>query len=73
MLKATKDGIDVTFGLVSKLAIEKNHINGISNEGVFVITPNSIIANEPGAINDYKAANKENWGVFMTDDGEVLE
>lgn len=73
MLKATKDGIDITFGLVSKLAIEKNHINGISNEGTFIITPDSIIPNEPGAVAEYKNQHKASWGSFMTDDGEILE
>jgi recombination protein RecA len=72
-LKATKDGIDLTFGIVSKIAVEKNHINGVSNTGDFVIVPDSIIPNEPGAIKDYKEANKASWGVFATDDGEILE
>jgi len=73
VLKASKDGTDITFGLVSKLAVEKNHINGISNEGVFVITPDAIIANEAGAINEYKTAHKSSWGTFTTDDGEVID
>jgi RecA/RadA recombinase len=73
MLKATKDGVDITFGLVSKLGIEKNHINGISNSGDFVITPDSLIPNEPGAISEYKAQHRDSWGTFMTDDGEILE
>jgi recombination protein RecA len=73
MLKAVKEGIDITFGLVSKLAVEKNHINGISNAGDFVITPDSLIPNEPGAIAEYKATHRDSWGTFVTDDGEVLE
>lgn len=72
MIKAEKDGVDITFGLVSKLAVEKNHINGISNEGTFVITPDSIIPNEPGAIKDYKESHRSSWGIFTTDDGEEL-
>lgn len=73
VLKAIKDGIDVTFGLVSKLAIEKNHINGISNEGTFIITPDTIMPNEPGAVKDYKESHKGTWGNFTTSDGEVLD
>lgn len=72
-LRATKDGVDLTFGIVSKIAVEKNHINGVSNTGEFVIVPDDIIPNEPGAIKDYKEANKASWGVFSTDDGEILE
>ncbi len=73
VLKAVKNGIDITFGLVSKLSIEKNHINGISNEGTFIITPDSIIPNDPGSIAEYKSSHKDSWGVFKTDDGESLE
>jgi len=72
-LTATKDGKDVTFGILSKIAVEKNHINGVSNEGLFAIVPNDIIPNEPGAIAEYKAKSKDSWGTFSTDDGEVLE
>lgn len=72
-LKAIKDNKDVTFGIVSKFSVEKNHINGISNSGEFVIVANDIIPNEPGAIKDYKESNKSNWGTFKTEDNESLE
>jgi recombination protein RecA len=72
-LKAIKDGIDVTFGIVSKLSVEKNHISGVSNSGDFVIVSDDIIPNEPGAIADYKAKARDSWGTFMTEDGESLE
>jgi recombination protein RecA len=73
MLKATKNGVDVTFGLVSKLSIEKNHINGISNQGEFVIVPDGVIPNEKGAIDEYKASHKDSWSNFKTEDGELLD
>ena len=72
-LKATKDGIDVSFGIVSKIAVEKNHISGVSNQGDFVIVSNDLIPNDPEAIKHYKANNSANWGTFTTDDGEILE
>lgn len=72
-LKATKDGVDVSFGIVSKIAVEKNHISGVSNSGDFVIVADDIIPNEPGAVNEYKAKAKASWGTFVTDDGEILE
>jgi RecA/RadA recombinase len=72
-LKATKDNVDVSYGIVSKISVEKNHINGVSNSGDFVIVPDSIIPNEPGAIKDYKDLHKGEWGLFMTTDGEILE
>lgn len=74
-LKAAKDGRDVSFGIAAKLAVEKNHINGVSNTGEFVIVPNGLIPNEPGAIKDYKDANKDSWGAaaIHDEDGESLE
>ncbi len=72
-LKATKDGMEVSFGIVSKIAVEKNHISGVSNQGDFVIVANDIIPNDPAAIKEYKANNSANWGTFSTDDGEILE
>jgi recombination protein RecA len=73
MLKATKNGKDVTFGILSKLSVEKNHINGVSNSGEFAIVPDDLIANESGAIKDYKDRASDSWGTFSTDDGEELE
>jgi len=72
-LKATKDGIDVTFGIVSKIAVEKNHISGVSNQGDFVIVADDIIANDPVSVKNYKERAKDSWGTFTTDDGEILE
>jgi hypothetical protein len=72
-LKATKNGIDVSFGILAKISVEKNHINGVSNSGEFAIVPDDIIANESGAIKDYKARASDSWGTFSTDDGEELE
>ena len=61
-LKAKVDGNELTFGLVSKIEVKKNHINGIKNSGKYVITEDSIFANHKGAIEDYKEANKHKWG-----------
>jgi recombination protein RecA len=61
-LKAIKDKKDYSFAIVSKISVEKNHVNGVSNTGEFVIVPNDIIPNEKGAIDEYKEANKETWG-----------
>lgn len=60
-LSATKNGKDLTFGIVSRISVDKNHISSVANQGEFVITSNAIIPNEPGAIKDYKEQNKESW------------
>lgn len=61
-LGARVDGNELSFGLISKISVKKNHINGIKNTGTFVITTDKIFANEPGAIEDYKEENKDKWG-----------
>ncbi len=61
-LKAIVNGVQQDFGFLTKVTVIKNHINGIYNSGILVITEDEIFANEKGAINDYKARNKEKWG-----------
>lgn len=75
-LKAVVNGVQQDFGFISKVTVVKNHINGIYNSGLLVITEDEIFANEPGAIKDYKARNKEKWGdaqivaIASDDDGD---
>lgn len=61
-LSATKDGIDLGFGIVSKITVDKNHLTNTAHSGEFVITANKIIPNAPGAIKEYKDTHKEQWG-----------
>ena len=61
-LKATKNGHDMGFGIVSKITVDKNHLTNVTNEGEFVIVANGIIPNEPQAIKDHKENNKQFWG-----------
>lgn len=72
-LLAKVDGNDVTFGIVSKVTVKKNHINSVKNSGQFVITADKIFANDPGAIQDYKDNNRDKWGnaeIVETSTGE---
>jgi len=61
-LSAIIDGQTKAFGIITRLKVKKNHINSIKNTGEFVIVADSIFANEKGAIDDYKAANRDKWG-----------
>jgi recombination protein RecA len=61
-LTATKGGLDLGFGIVSKLSVDKNHISNTTNSGEFVITADAIIPNEPKAIKNYKDTHKDQWG-----------
>jgi len=69
-LEAQVDNIKKKFGTKSRLTIEKNHINGIEQSGDFVITPNSIIPDEPKAIKAYKDEHKDSWGGVELDEQE---
>jgi recombination protein RecA len=74
-LKATVDGNQKAFGIISKIIVKKNHINSIKNTGDFVIVTDKIFANEKGAIDDYKAENREEWGtstIVESQPGEIL-
>jgi recombination protein RecA len=61
-VEAIVDGKKIKFGLVTKISVDKNHLSNVSNSGEFVITANMIIANEKGAIDDYKQQYKDSWG-----------
>jgi RecA/RadA recombinase len=60
-ISAKVDNVEKKFGTKSKFTIEKNHINGIEQSGEFIITPNSIIPDEPKAIKLYKEENRDQW------------
>lgn len=74
-LTAAKDGIKMGFGIVSSISVEKNHLTNTSHSGEYVITGNAIIPNEKGAIEDYKAAHKAEWGAaaIMSEEGEEFD
>lgn len=60
-LKATKNGQDLGFGIVSKIIVDKNHLTNVTNEGEFIITADQIIPNEPVALKEYKESHKSEW------------
>lgn len=61
-LTAKKNGMDLGFGIVSKISVDKNHISNTTNSGEFVITADAIIPNDGNAIKDYKETHKDSWG-----------
>lgn len=61
-LIAKKDGMDLGFGIVAKISVDKNHISNTTNSGEFVITAGSIIPNEKKAVAAYKDLHKSEWG-----------
>lgn len=61
-LEAVHEGAKLKFGMVSKLSVTKNHINGQEYSGEFVVTADRFLPNDGKAIKEYKEANKEKWG-----------
>jgi recombination protein RecA len=60
-LQAIVGGKKLTFGNICKVKVAKNHLTSTSTSGEFVITANAILANDKGAIEDYKNAHKDQW------------
>lgn len=61
-LSATKGGIDMGFGIVSKITVDKNHLTNTAHAGEFVITADEIVPNDKTAIAYYKETHKAAWG-----------
>lgn len=74
-LTAVVEGNRVDFGMVSKIAVKKNHLTSIANNGQFVIVADKIFPNDKDAIADYKEENREKWGnsELVAEEGESLE
>lgn len=68
-LSATKNKIDMGFGIVSKITVDKNHLTNTAHTGEFVITADEIIPNDKTAIDYYKETHKATWG----DDIEIKD
>lgn len=67
-LKATVDGVEKGYGIISKITVDKNHISNISNAGEFVVVGDAIIPNTDSAIKQYKDENKADWvNIKITD------
>lgn len=73
-IKATKNGKDVEFAKRTRIAIEKNHVNGVSSKGTILMTSHGFILDEVGDLNEYKKAHSNEWLLLLgTDDFDVIE
>lgn len=73
-LKATKNGKDVEFAKRTKVAIDKNHINGVTTMGRVIMTPHGFIEEDPKAINEYKKEHSHEWlQVLGSSDFDIVE
>jgi hypothetical protein len=58
---AQKDGKKVEFAIKTKIACDKNHINGITTTGVIVSTPHGFIKDDNKIIQKYKKDHSHKW------------
>ena len=64
-LSATKDKKKVEFALRTKIACDKNHINGVATTGTIVSTAHGFIPDSPTAIDKYKKSHSTEWADIL--------
>ena len=64
-INAVKDGKKVEWAKKVKVAIEKNHINGITTTGKILATPHGFISEKKSDIEKYKRQHQEEWGRIL--------
>jgi hypothetical protein len=64
-ISAVKDKKKVEFALRTKIACDKNHINGITTMGTIVSTVHGFIKDDPLAIKKYKDEYSHEWANIL--------
>jgi len=66
-VNAVKDGKKVEWAKKVKVAIEKNHISGVTTTGKIIVTPHGFLADKKSAIDKYKKLHQDEWGKILGD------
>lgn len=64
-IEATKDKKKIEFALKTKIACDKNHINGIATKGTIISTPHGFISDSPDSISKYKKEHSHEWANIL--------
>ena len=64
-INAVKDKKKVEFSLRTKIACDKNHINGITTMGTIISTVHGFIKDDPNAVKKYKDAHAKEWADIL--------
>jgi hypothetical protein len=64
-INAVRDKKKVEFALRTKIACDKNHINGITTMGTIISTVHGFIADKPSAIDKYKKKYSNEWAGIL--------
>ena len=66
-VNAVKDGKKVEWAKKVKVAVEKNHISGVTTTGKIVVTPHGFISDTKKDIDNYKRLHQDEWGKILGD------
>lgn len=73
-LQATANGKTYEWGKRTKVAVEKNHIGGLSSKNYIIMTPTGFIDNDPKCIEKYRAEHQAEWIEYLgSQDFEMVE
>lgn len=64
-IKAQKDGKDVEFALKTKVACDKNHVNGITTKNTVISTIHGFIPDDPKEVAKYKKEHSHEWASIL--------
>jgi|TARA_R110000751_G_scaffold561_4_gene2001 hypothetical protein len=64
-VNAVKDGKKVEWAKKVKVAVEKNHISGVTTTGKIAVTPHGFISDTKKDIEKYKELHKDEWGAIL--------
>ena len=66
-INAMKDKKKVEFALRTKIACDKNHVNGITTVGTIISTVHGFIKDDPNAVKKYKELHSHEWADILGD------
>ena len=66
-VNAVKDGKKVEWAKKVKVAVEKNHISGVTTTGKIIVTPHGFISDNKKDIDEYKKSHQSEWGAILGD------
>jgi hypothetical protein len=64
-ISATKDKKKVEFAIRTKIACDKNHVNGITTTGTIISTVHGFIKDDPKEIDRYKKSHSHEWADIL--------
>jgi RecA/RadA recombinase len=71
-VKATKDGVQLSFAIKTALVVEKNHVTNVSPDGKVLCTAHGFIPDTKEAIEEYKKNNKDGWSLEFDKDWDKV-